>query len=121
MKQITINKGTFMFVEIPENSTKYKISSTNYLCFKIKNRWIPDVPRLLDNFQIISSTKDISEKQAEDIVEEVFTKETSIGIRCFENYNIKELYCLSAKEALQSLIKANELDINKNYLILKKI
>lgn len=117
MKQITINKGTFMFVEIPENSTKYKISSTNYLCFKIKNRWIPDVPRLLDNFQIISSTKDISEEQAEDIVEFV----DRVYGRSYTARVKYDFYHGTAIEALQSLIKANELDINKNYLILKKI
>jgi len=118
MKEITVNNITYLFVEAPEDAIKYKISGTNYLCFKIKNRWIPEVPRLQDKFQIISTTKDITEEQAESIVEWFYDFD---GIKGWYDYPDKKLVWNTAKESLQSLIQANELDITKNYIILRKL
>jgi hypothetical protein len=70
-------------------------------------------------FEIISTTKDITEEQAESIVD----KENSLGEEYYKDYNFtqKSGTYFTAKESLQSLIQANGLDVNKNYLILKKL
>jgi hypothetical protein len=79
---------------------------------------------LLDYYMIISTTKDITEGQAESIVGRKF------GGRYYEFLKPGMMRVSSmqysypfdtAKESLESLVNSLGLDINKNYLILKKI
>lgn len=65
----------------------------------------------------ISTTKDITEEQAESIVE----KPEYGWYLTYTKGNMDSYHSQTAKESLQSLIQANKLDINKNYLILKKL
>lgn len=115
MNEINLPSGNYLFVEVSDDATGFHYDSyfTRYINHS-KGGIKLDV-----NTEIISTTKDITEEQAGGIVEEVVAKEKVIGIQCFENYDIEELYCLSAKESLQSLIQVNGLDVNKTYLILK--
>lgn len=87
------------------------------------------------SYEIIFTTKNISEEQAESIVFKYTDYETEreqLLHEMYENYLEKGNYWVqdssgiklwafkTAKESLQSLIQANGLDVNKNYLILLK-
>ena len=124
MKKIVLPSGNYLLVETFDDILDYKISGTNYLCFKSWDGWFPQVPRLEDKFQIISTTKDITENQIISIIEKKRIKESwnDTMTNVYINYESKELigkYVKTAEESLQSLIQANGLDITKNYLILK--
>ena len=95
MKEIVTNKGTFLFIEIPQ--------------FELPNT-------LTSKGEIISTTKDITEEQADFIVDKVMNNQH------YQNYNWKvfcDRWLKTAKESLKSLMKKNELDVEKNYLIIK--
>ncbi len=75
--------------------------------------------------EIISTTKDITEKQVESIVYHHVVS----GTKYYSNYlsypsqdfrDVIDNSFKTAKESLQSLIQANGLDITKNYIILRK-
>lgn len=98
MKEINITSGDYLFIEL-----------SGYV-------------GLPDNYMIISTTKDITEEQAKTIVGKAngMPEEGYFG---FWDYNLKDWgYILkTAKESLQSLIQANGLSLEKNYLILRKL
>ena len=124
MKEINLPSGNYLFVEVPDDVTDFYYDSwfTRYINHS-KGSIKLDV-----NTEIISTTKDITEKQAESIIEfktetlypEGFEPYVTSGYR---NYNIPYTGIFNiqrAKESLQSLIQANGMDVNKNYLILLK-
>jgi len=128
MKEINLPSGNYLFVEIPNDATDFHYDSwfTRYINHSKGNI------KLDINTEIISTTKDITEEQAESIVD----KHPYYQDRWFNwNYKLTEnsslieklrpltfSYSLStAKESLQSLIQANGLDVNKTYLILLSI
>ena len=106
--EIKTKKGTFLFVEVPDDVTWWKILDNNlfkwlldidcnqFLQYGKKEENIHSIYYNVDNFYLPSG-KWISIGLLRDITEE------------------------QAKESLQSLIIVNKLDITKNYLILKKI
>jgi hypothetical protein len=118
MKEINLPSGNYLFVEVPDDTTDFHYDSwfTRYINHS-KGSIKLDV-----NTEIISTTKDITEEQASKITfDNSFTND-------FYNFMYDENpdkfdsnYGLTAKESLQSLIQANGLDVNKNYLILKKL
>lgn len=81
-----------------------------------------------NKFQIISTTKDITEKQAENIVEskiiysiKLTTYRDYMFLHSSSDYENEFLFdYMTAKESLKSLIQAHLLDVEKNYLILLK-
>jgi hypothetical protein len=116
MKEIKLHNNTYLFVEVPFDATDFYYDSwfTRYVNHS-KGSIKFDV-----NTEIISTTKDITEEQAESIVEKILgfgTKNQYKDYKLDVNFSIY----FTPKESLQSLIQANGLDINKNYLILKKI
>lgn len=131
MKEIIVNNNTYLFIECDQDShnhslTKFKTHAViNYKRnLTGNNEWSDNIGginvKLLD-YTIISTTKDITEEQAESIID-------SYGnpIKRYIDYmnNVSKLKSCdysTAKGSLQSLIQANGLDINKNYLILKKL
>jgi len=131
MKEINLPSGNYLFVECRwENfrlwndySTFNENKPTQYLVFDLdkENKYIKlDKPK---SFEIISTTKDITEEQAESIVDKIlYSKGLSKTEHTteYKNYHGGNSY-LWAYESLQSLIQANGLDVNKNYLILKKL
>jgi len=150
MKEIKINNNTYFFVEVPDDAKDFELlnkglnrgSALLNICWNNEEKCVPYMEennpfKLYEetDFKIISTTKDITEEQAESIVEKF---EQKIGWRLdgdtsklnsivlFQNYKYEKpvpvTFLLStAKESLQSLIQANMLDVNKNYLILKKL
>lgn len=129
MKEITTNNGTFLFIEISDDAYDIHV---NYIpsigkpnCdIRYKRNVTKDTTVYLSpffnfNVKIISTTKDITEKQTESIVEFVCGV-NGIGYRDYEIITMVN-HKKTAKESLQSLIQANGLDINKNYLIIKRL
>lgn len=138
MKQITTAKGTYLFVEVPNNAydfslTKYKTHCVINYFDKLKDGTkyscsdnIGGLNKTLLDYQIISTTNQITEEQAEIICPSI----QGYGYRNFtqSDYNGGSspfdvwipYSCKTVKESLQSLIKANGLDEAKNYIILKK-
>lgn len=115
--EIITGNGTFIFIEVPNNTTFKEFTfglHSHRLEFYNEDNYVSS--RDISRFQIISTTKDITEEQTESIV---------------EWNNVEQYYFLypstswqgdiTAKESLQSLIQVNGLDITKNYLILKKL
>ena len=138
MKEINLPSDNYLFVEIPNDAYNFKqgkIRSGNFIQYQIKSKILTKIGNISlkkIKVEIISTTKDITEEQAESIVD----KHPYYQDRWFNwNYKLTEnsslieklrpltfSYSLStAKESLQSLIQANGLDINKNYLILKML
>jgi hypothetical protein len=124
MKEIQVKDKTYFFVEIPieDRYTDYDIDKAIYTNLYDLKRGKSTT--ILSNkeidFQIISTTKDITEEQAESIVERLDNENS------FKDYELEftkdcEYILATAKESLQSLIQANGLDVNKNYLILQKL
>ena len=133
MKEIKLQNNTYLFVECEEDShshtlSKYKTHAVLHYkrTFTDGSEWSNNIGGanvILLDFEIISTTKDITEEQAVSIVlyTDIESHKLFVG-GLFKNYNSKHpsYYCKTAKESLQSLIQANGLDINKNYLILLK-
>lgn len=128
MIEVKLQSGEYAFVECDADShshslTKYK----SHAVIKYKKTltgdsdWsenIGDVNVKLLDFEIISTTKDITELEAEKIIEFV-SGVNGIGYR---DYEIKTMvnHKQTAKESIKSLIQSLGLDIDKNYLILLK-
>lgn len=131
MKQITTAKGTYLFVEIPNtliDDRYFTLWSDTENSFIIEFQCqIGDLYFSLEtenNCQIISTTNQITEEQAESIVDTPFNNKyyQYLANGMMRVASMKHAYPYeTAKESLQSLIKANGLDETKNYLILKKI
>jgi hypothetical protein len=128
MKEIKIQDKTYLFVEVPDGAItfakNYRDSASfegyviqwNLTAFSDNHTKI----REFKDFEIISTTKDISEKQAESIIGNIFCKCRYGSFMTLSHPCKKECkHPKTPKESLQSLIQANGLDINKNYLILK--
>ena len=129
MKEINLQDKTYLFVEQDLDSHSHSLRKMKtHAVIKYKREstgdsdWSDNIGGLnvtLLDYEVISTTKDITEEQAGSIVEFV-SAVNEIGYRDYEiitMVNHKD----TAKESLQSLIQANGLDINKNYLILKKL
>jgi hypothetical protein len=120
--EIQLNKNTYLFIEVPDDAYDFHYDSwfTRYINHS-KGSIKLDV-----NTEIISTTKDITEEQAGSIVEfdEINGEHPDFvnGVAWLNYKRNRYEYnrVFRAKESLQSLIQANGLDVNKNYLILKK-
>jgi hypothetical protein len=145
MKEINLPSGNYLFVEVPDDAYDFsnnlhsaQIDFLQDTPYKDSSIVIKDAVILRDyyhdKFEIISTTKDITEEQAESIVDKIVgPSNKSVIDNYYKSYDvIKEYkpyrtfykendYFKTAKESLQSLIQANGLDINKNYLILRMI
>jgi hypothetical protein len=128
MKKITLNDNTYLFVEVSDDAKDFKLNEDDFskiIIFETQNN-IDSIEITKENYQIISTTEDIAEEQAGSFVDKKKIKESwnDTMTDVYINYEAKELigkYVKTAKESLQSLIQANGLDINKNYLILKQL
>ncbi len=124
IKEITLqNKNTYLFVEIPNDAYDFKDTSANGVMYKLLDGYQDSIyfDEIDENlkFKIISATKDITESQAENIIEQKGTTPW------FKNYikglaNMNWFEFKTAKKSLQSLIQSIGLDVEKNYLILLK-
>ena len=137
-KEVILPSGNYLFVEVPNKDTiKYfwlcdrnrslAYKEINELC--IYSNLIPETywtsqNKHSINYKIISTTNDITEKQCESIVGKKFGD----GYYEFVKPGMMRVASMkhsfpfdTAKESLHSLIQANNLNIENNYLIIKKI
>jgi len=127
--RIITSKGTFLFVEVPDDVTNFIVEEFHInrtsLSFVSEKEDLQYIINLYGICSKIATTKDITEVQAESIVDSDETEGSDIfGIRLryYIDYNNKENILIEeAKESLQSLLEAHGLDNTKNYLILKKL
>ena len=128
-KEIKIKDKTFLFVEVPDDVKSYEIDEGFLYCYDIEGKLSFALQaKLLVFYKIISTTKDISEEQAGNIVE---TRKYPIKLTTYRDYmflhnssdyeNEFLFDYMTAKESLNSLIQSLGLDVEKNYLILQKL
>lgn len=111
-KEINLPSGNYLFVEVDEDCKPKQIAHN------IVNK--PNSLVLNHSVDLISTTKDITEEQTGSIVDKVL----GFGTRPqYKDYKLDASFSIyfTAKESLQSLLQANGLDTNKNYLILKRL
>ncbi len=139
MKAIKIKDKDYLFIEVPFDaygfSNNLHFAQIDFLLnvnYKDSSLLVSDTIILKDcydnKFQIISTTKDITEKQAENIVEskiiysiKLTTYRDYMFLHSSSDYENEFLFdYMTAKESLKSLIQAHLLDVEKNYLILLK-
>ena len=126
MKEIKLPSGNYIFVEVSDDAKvkDYDIDKaiyTNLYNLK-KGESANTLSQKEEDFKIISTTKDITEEECKKYVEGFFKHDLSQNFDCWKNYYNSSGLTYSkatAKKSLQSLIQANGLDVNKNYLILK--
>ena len=113
MKKVKTDKGTFIFVEVPGTLSLDEYLNLHTTIFK------------LEHFEVISTTKDITEDQAATIVKKG-------GLKTFKDYTyvdqdldevglfnaLLQFKIKTAKESLDTLMLSESLDLNKNYLII---
>jgi len=135
MKEIQVKDKTYLFIEVPDDATDFKIE-IDFLIYRDSktSNWNEGTPTSIpENCKIISTTKDITEEQRLSIIEEhphsakywefammplylIYGKKQLIGKYTRFNNGTE-----NDEKSLQSLIQANGLDVNKNYLILQKL
>ena len=113
MKEIQTNKGIFIFIEVEHNCVPKQIAHN------IVNK--PNSLILDFSVQLISTTNNVKEKEAEDIVDEVLYMKGFSKDHTVEYKNYFGGHSCSAYESFQTLLKFNDLYLSKNYLIIKKI
>jgi hypothetical protein len=148
MKEINLQDKTYLFVEVPDNAKNFELLNKGFnrssallnICWNNEEKCIPYIDennpfKLYEetDFKIISTTKDITEEQRLSIIEEHPHSAEYWEFAMMPLYLIygKKQYKQKSKmfdngtendgKSLQSLIQAQGLDINKNYLILKKL
>lgn len=126
---INNKKEEYLFVEVPDDSLTFNKSYRDSASFQgyviqlnltafsdnhIKIKQFKD-------FEIISTTKDITEEQFENI-HEFYLKDTENGDELYYDFVLNG-YILDSnfRSSIISLLKSLTLNINKNYLILQKI
>lgn len=133
MKEINLPSGNYLFIEVPDDATNFKIVFEDSIKYYSEDNSLADGNdgkacyikyKFFDEYKnediIISTTKDITEEQAESVVEKVL----GFGIRTqYKDYKLDAGFSIyfTAKESLKSLIQVNGLSLEKNYLILKKL
>lgn len=131
MKKITTSEGEWLFVEVPDQSRDFKVFNDEnpYLSF-FEGMETPRIYLSEGQYAFIAITKTITEDQAKEVVCEF--EKISLNDKPFvkfnqpmyENYmwdkvNVSDWMYKSAIQSLTSLLKANGLDLEKNYAILK--
>jgi hypothetical protein len=136
MKEINLQDKTYLFVEQDLDSHSHSLRKMKtHAVIKYKrestgdSNWSDNIGGLnvtLLDYEVISTTKDITEEQAGSIVEKKIIPNQPLIVgreTYFKQYGYTrkgwDFIYHTAKESLQSLIQANGLDVNKNYLILK--
>jgi hypothetical protein len=106
MTKINLHSGNYLFVE---KDSEIAIHVSPKVSIEIFNK----------EYKYLSTTKDITEEQVVKLVDKCFPFDNDMTMY-FKDYGGYK-FLKTAKESLQSLIQVNGLDINKNYLILKKL
>lgn len=131
MKEITTSKGTFIFVEVPEDSDEYQIieSQNNTRFFwndgECRNDYDlgEDIPHG-NKYEFICTTKNATEEHAAMVVDTHLSM-ISNGI-AYKNYSPFDAYegyigYDNPLHSLQSLLSVRFFNPNNNYAIIQKL
>jgi hypothetical protein len=123
MKEIKTGKGSWLFVEVPDDAKD--ISLTH----KVKDfpiqlmtwndsggNWHIKLPK--GSYKFLATTKGISEEQAAGIADTLYLADKPMA---FENYGFGLPKYKTAHESLQSLLRSHELNPELNYAILQSL
>lgn len=122
MIQTETSKAKILFVEVPKTSGFYKVEGSTFTCDPDINaemcswRIIP-IPH--GNWQILNTLKDVSEEEAEIVVESFV-----LGFKFFRCYHTTEngkKFVIYANKSLHSIAQSLNLDAQKNYVILYEL
>lgn len=150
MKELSLNSGSYLLVEVPNDAFEFKTMyedkyTTLYAKFKSKpdNNPYSDEPTYDDwhhveciletsrtepipELEIIAMTNMIAEEECDKmfycwVVNDTKFYENFMPYDAIDFRDIIDNSFYTAKESLRSLIESMELDVDKNYLILKKV
>jgi hypothetical protein len=124
MKEINTQKGIFYFVLVPDDAHDLGMETECEVSYRISSGEYKRINTSSLNFSfnvngILGFTKDITEEQLLVILD----NQNGFWMNYIKSNPEKyfQYWFDTSNESLQSLIQANGLDINKNYLILKKL
>lgn len=129
MTTITTSKGKFLFVEVPEAASKFKISGTGHLCHKYEhsNAWkVTLTDTVPESCQFICTTQTITEEQAKEMVDSVtmwMEDDPDVETECYSVYGSSQNELQAYEKAIDSflsLLRAHNLTA-PNYAILRII
>lgn len=127
MKKLKTDNGVFVFVEIPNDAIASDYDIDKALYTSIYNLKKGEGGEVISNkeedFKIISTFNDISNDESMGIVDIVGGKLNGTDLQ-YKDYlcnGINYSFFNNPKKSLKSLIEYHQLDLNKNYLILKKL
>lgn len=136
MKETDIQSGIYLFIEIPDDAYDIKLSDNNGFNYSIKSSkecFVKcfDDKNINNKFEIISTIKNITEMQCKKIVQRYdfqYPNRQGNSFSGYLNYEYTIKYheevlfdYSTAKESFKSLVRKQGLNIEKNYLIVKKI
>lgn len=106
-------------MEVPEGATDWKISGTNYLCFKINGEWQAEVPRLEDfvKWQILGLAHELTETQCRTFMPYQVYKHPKTGKnhKIWYDYRLKSFVSNLAHATFQSLMEVLGLEFKNSY------
>lgn len=111
----TINGREFLFVEVPEEAVKFKISGTGYPCYLKDNSWhVCEPVNLSSEYVIIGKASKLTEEDWRGIVDEMnemFIEEPyppykEVWAPIFTSYTEAMPFVATATESGQSLIQS---------------
>lgn len=129
---VTTSKERLIFIPLDKKNYSWSERMPNYLTYEYDGLkisepfYIPlwdDEDGIRKNYKIVSTTNDITEEQAKEIVAITGGKLNGTCLEYMDYCNNSEHYAYfdTAKESFYSLMKANALlDLYDNYLILKE-
>jgi hypothetical protein len=125
MQEIKLQDKTYLFVEVPFDAHDLGMETECEVSYRISSGEYKRVNTSSLNFSfkvngIIGFTKHITEEQAKSLIPIYSELHKDLYANYLNNFYIESQF-KTAKESLQSLLQANGLDINKNYLILQKL
>lgn len=114
VKEFKTSKGEFVGRKVPNDATKFKISSLGYLCYKttVSGKWnvLSQPNEIYNSYKIIGAANEITEEKAKEVIIEPVKR--YIGVMTVFGYksylNVLDLF-ETALESFHSLIQANQM------------
>jgi len=132
MKEIQTNGITILFVEVPEDATRF-VTDWKFLIVDIFSPTQKMIPIPEGQYQILGKSTELSEEQMKEICEEC--DRSKMNLRPYQSTPYKNYlsdgssafsgddtwFKWNVQESYISLLEANEIDSNKIHLVLKRI
>ena len=129
MKTIKVNNVELLLIPVPKDASGFKshgLFKNNNVLYNV-NGYATTIKLPSNNYKIVNTLSKLTEEQAKELVEDCI-----YFAKCYKKYNILELEdlpnepfslqlsCWTALESFHSLMIANEINTNNEYLILRK-